>query len=580
MPRGRYGLAKTPFVNLGSTASAGATTLTLASAPTNWRVGDSIVVITGGHDANCTMLRNDACQTEERTIGALIGATVTLDAPLTYTHAVETVVADGRTVNLNCEVINTARNVKIQGTTGTGQAGFGGHVMLLQPTDGESAFHYVEFFRMGQSQRVGRYPLHLHAVAEGGGVGYVNQTSVIGVSVHHSFNRGLNIHGGTGAEVRLSTIYKNMGHAFFVEDGSETKNVFIGNLGAMTMRAMSLLESDQTPSTYWITNCDNVFEDNVAAGGDSFGYWINLPRHPGGFLNFEGATFRDTIFPRQTNVDSFRGNIAHGYANGFLAHDLDPKEFDPRYQVTRTLEGWSGRYYNAVDESPGMRRAAVFENLFAYRNAEAGAIFANMGHLKVINFVSVANHHGIQAHLYKAEQWGDDSNGWNAPLISDSLFVGDGSHRGCGVAGPMSSFLTIKNTAFHAFPSGSAAICACHLCNGGKGGQELRTTQLRFSGGVDRRVRFRSQFETIVADLDGSLTGIAGGWAHGLAPDGTIGHFPPTSCTVWSGGVMGFHASALSAMVCDASVTLRTYRWRATRPTTAFNLRAATVTTP
>ena len=29
---------------------------------------------------------------------------------------------------------------------------------------------------------------------------------------------------------------------------------------------MSLLESDQTPSTYWITNPNNVFEDNVAAG--------------------------------------------------------------------------------------------------------------------------------------------------------------------------------------------------------------------------------------------------------------------------------------------------------------------------
>ena len=90
--------------------------------------------------------------------------------------------------------------------------------------------------------------------------------SVVGVSIHHSFNRGVNIHGGRGATVSAVTIYKNLGHAFFLEDGSETANRLVGNLGSLTMRAMSLLESDQTPSTFWITNPDNTFEDNIAAG--------------------------------------------------------------------------------------------------------------------------------------------------------------------------------------------------------------------------------------------------------------------------------------------------------------------------
>ena len=93
-------------------------------------------------------------------------------------------------------------------------------------------------------------------------------------------------------------------HAYIrAQDGSETNNAFVGNLGCMTMRAMSLLESDQTPSTFWITNPDNIFEDNVAAGGDAFGFWINLPRHPGGFLSFQGATFRDDIFPRHAMLN-------------------------------------------------------------------------------------------------------------------------------------------------------------------------------------------------------------------------------------------------------------------------------------
>lgn len=58
-------------------------------------------------------------------------------------------------------------------------------------------------------------------------------------------------------------------------------------------------------------NCDNVFDDNIAAGGDAFGFWINLPRHPGGFLSFSGATFTDTIFPRHAFLGSFQRNIAH-----------------------------------------------------------------------------------------------------------------------------------------------------------------------------------------------------------------------------------------------------------------------------
>ena len=235
--------------------AAGSATLTLAQAPSGWLVGDRLIVTSSTHhEANCTMLRKDACQTEEVTLVSIDGATVTLSAPLQYDHTVESLSADGRTVTLACEVANLNRNVKVRGSTGTGTAGFGGHVMLLQPTDGESIFSHVEFFRMGQAMRVGRYPLHLHAVTEEGGVGNVANVTISGVSVHHSFNRGVNIHGGSGATVRDTTIYKNLGHAFFVEDGSETKNAFLGNLGCLTMRAMSLLESDQTPSTYWITN--------------------------------------------------------------------------------------------------------------------------------------------------------------------------------------------------------------------------------------------------------------------------------------------------------------------------------------
>jgi len=58
------------------------------------------------------------------------------------------------------------------------------------------------------------------------------------------------------------------GHNFFIEDGVETKNRLINNLGISTRRSWSLLNTDQTPATFWITHPDNQFEGNRAAGSD------------------------------------------------------------------------------------------------------------------------------------------------------------------------------------------------------------------------------------------------------------------------------------------------------------------------
>lgn len=421
--------------------------------------------------------------------------------------------------------------------------------------------------------------LHLHAVTEEGGVGDVSQVSILGVSVHHSFNRGINIHGGRGATVNGSTIYKSMGHAFFLEDGSETSNVFVGNLGSLTMRAMSLLESDQTPSTYWITNPDNVFEDNIAAGGDAFGFWINLPRHPGGFLSFTGATFKDDIFPQHALLGSFRRNIAHSYRVGFLAHDLDPKVFDKKFHVRRKRDGWSGRWFKEVDDHPGMRRPALFDSLVAHSNSQAGAIVANMGHLQIRGFVSARQPSGLETLEFRAEQWAAASNDWSAPLVADSVFLGEGAGaHACGLSGPMSSFLSVANSTFRGFEAGASAICACKLCNGLKGGQEVRTAGLRFlaMGAGSSRVSFTHHFEAIFHDLDGSLTGAPRGWMHGLSDDGTIGHFPPAHCHL---SPLGSTRHVQQAIVCDSAVRLRTFRLRAVEPQSMFEGRQAVVST-
>ena len=124
-----------------------------------------------------------------------------------------------------------------------------------------------------------------------------------------------------------------------------------------------------------------------------------MPRHPGGFLSFTGATYNDDLFPRHALGGSFQRNTAHGYRVGFLAHDLDPKEFDLRRQVKWRRDGWRNLWYKEVDETAGLRRAATFRTLFAFSNAEAGAIVADVGHLRICAHTSRHSDHCHQAAL-------------------------------------------------------------------------------------------------------------------------------------------------------------------------------------
>ena len=109
-------------------------------------------------------------------------------------------------------------------------------------------------------------------------------------------------------DVENNVTYNTVGHCFFLEDGVEHGNQFVHNLAIQTKCHTSapcvptnlaaagenraagngqqakdvLLPSDNTAATFWITNPDNIYRDNVAAGSDSNGFWMSLPEHPNG----------------------------------------------------------------------------------------------------------------------------------------------------------------------------------------------------------------------------------------------------------------------------------------------------------
>ena len=70
-----------------------------------------------------------------------------------------------------------------------------------------------------------------------------------------------------------------------------------------------LLPSDNTAATFWITNPDNTYRDNVAAGSDSNGFWMSpLPEHPNG--KFADTELSAKTWPRRTPFREFKGNVS------------------------------------------------------------------------------------------------------------------------------------------------------------------------------------------------------------------------------------------------------------------------------
>lgn len=77
-----------------------------------------------------------------------------------------------------------------------------------------------------------------------------------------------------------------------------------------------MLNTDQTPATFWITNADNDVSGNVAAGSQNYGFWFDVPPRPRGAST--NCALGDTICPTASamcpqgaTILKFADNVAH-----------------------------------------------------------------------------------------------------------------------------------------------------------------------------------------------------------------------------------------------------------------------------
>jgi cell migration-inducing and hyaluronan-binding protein len=316
------------WTKLAKTAERGSAQIEVLDA-SGWRTGDEIVLASTDFNPR---------QAERRTIAAISGNTLTLDRPLQYMHFGEITFG----VDERGEVGLLTRNIRIQASEDAEQSYFGGHIMAMAGS--QMYVSGVELSRMGQHLTLARYPIHWHLGGEGVGQ-YIRNAAI-----HDTYSRCVTVHGTNNLSIENNVTYNTVGHCFFVEDGIETGNQFVRNLAIQTKchptldcvpmnlaangekatqyanaaaerqasfhSGNTLLPSDNTVSSFWITNPDNSYIDNVAAGSDQVGFWLSIPEHPNGA--FLGTEVSLNTWPRRTPLREFRGNTAHSNFDGFL----------------------------------------------------------------------------------------------------------------------------------------------------------------------------------------------------------------------------------------------------------------------
>ena len=409
------------WTKLAQTAKAGTARIAVLNAG-GWRKGDQIVLASTDFDPH---------QAEERTITGISGNALILDKPLKYTHFGEITYG----VDERGEVGLLTRNIKIQASDDAETSYFGGHIMAMSGS--KMYLSGIELNRMGQNMHLARYPIHWHILGDGEGQ-YLQDSSI-----HDTYSRCVTVHGSDNVRVENNVTYNSVGHCFFLEDAVEHGNQFIHNLAILTKCHPDgkpcvptdlgpfktndgknfnlagqdakdiLIPSDNTASSFWITNPDNIYRDNVAAGSEATGFWLATPQHPtGAFLNQPGS---ENIWPRSTRLREFEGNVAHSNFDGFM-FDRGPRP-----------DGHFGPGGHMALANPADPKSPVVETVFAdltsYKNRNSG-IWAR-GEMDTFKGLKMADNAIGYTHAS-----GNFGNSEFTSRVIDSVFVGESANVG------------------------------------------------------------------------------------------------------------------------------------------------------
>jgi hypothetical protein len=321
-----YGSTVTSYVALAQSALGGQTTLILATVPTNWQVGDQLVLTGTNPNSN---------QDEQLQILGINGNQVTV-SPLAYNHVPPA-------AGLSVYVADLTRNVTLTSQNTTNPERFG-HVMFMHSD--EVQLGYAAFDNLGRTLKAdpigtvlpdgfvnvrGRYAVHFHRELED------NKgdppVPVVGCVVDGSPGWGYVNH-SSNVDFVNNVAFNVLGAAFVTEAGNEI-GAFIGNL------AIRSQGSGQSPGArakiqdfghngvgFWFQGPGVAVENNIAVGQAYAGFFYYTQG-----LTLDGVTIRFSasnlpnpawangqkdIAVSNVPIWDFKGNIAFASANDGL----------------------------------------------------------------------------------------------------------------------------------------------------------------------------------------------------------------------------------------------------------------------
>jgi len=283
----------------------------------------------------------------------------------------------------------------------------------------------------------------------------------------------------------------------------------------LTKKSWSLLNSDQTPASFWITHPDNIFRGNHAAGADNYGYWFDTKPNP------TGPSFDPNICPENSPLGEFSNNVAHSNGRYGLRvfHKLIPRTF-PCMPIIDDPSNLTDRYW----KNPLI--PAVFTNFTSFKNRRNGAIALDIGAVRFENFkVSDNLLAGIEVELTKNVADGnarvDGALVIGYSELAEELTFTNFLHERAsyGIIGPRTEGFQVHNVKFYNFDKAEkAALGTCSHCfsapSTDSGGRTLTVKNLQFDASTTIKIRYQEPWREILLDLDGSLTGLgAKSWA-------------------------------------------------------------------
>lgn len=314
------GRTPSPFLKLATPAPAGATTLSLDKEPFDWRVGDRLVVPGTTPYAN---------QDEQRTITALTGTTVTLSAPLAYTHAPSVAGLPLYVAHVTRDAVFESESMAIPRR---------GHVMVMHRNTSVVGGWFKDLGRTDKSIVVnpttnvrGRYPLHVHRT----GIDFAQPPVVVRHTViENAPGWGLTSH--SSYVVAEDNVTLNAFGAGFVAEAGNEIGSFRRNIAVRTPGVQDDNHSRDDQQDYgfrgdgfWLQGGNVEIKDNVAAGAADHGYmvWarglveadlgnVQAVVPTANLVNPAWAMGKDFLDVQYVPLRSFAGNVAYACGEG------------------------------------------------------------------------------------------------------------------------------------------------------------------------------------------------------------------------------------------------------------------------